>query len=251
MNSGHWSFLWLPSSCWSGNTSPPAAWPPRIKRQNRQQMQSRPGSGALWKTRKKSEKRRNGRKQPMSQQMQDAAHHDPHGQSSRDTPEVPEQPHASEQATRVLASRLRGELLLPGNPDYEVARGVWNGAFDRHPALIVRCAGVEDVIAAVHFAREQALPLSVRSGGHSVAGYSTNEGGMVLDLSRMKAIRIDPEQRTARLEPGLTWGEVSHALQPSGLTLTAGGHAPPSRGGATAVGGVGRLGRNNRRAVAQ
>src|SRR5258708_14440939 len=124
----------------------------------------------------------------MSQHTQDAAHHDPHGRSSMDTTEVPEEQHASEQATRVLASRLRGELILPGNPDYEAARGVWNGAFDRHPALIVRCAGVEDVIAAVHFAREQALPLSGRSRGHSVAGYSTNEGAMLLDLSRLNAI---------------------------------------------------------------
>lgn len=119
-----------------------------------------------------------------------------------DTTEVPEEQHASEQATQVLASRLRGELILPAHPNYEAARVVWNGTVDYHPALIVRCPSVEDVIAAVHFAREQALPLSVRSGGHSVAGYGTNEGGMVIDLSRMKAIRIDPERRTARLEPG-------------------------------------------------
>ncbi|HEX4715776.1 MAG TPA: hypothetical protein VH164_12705 [Ktedonobacteraceae bacterium] len=78
----------------------------------------------------------------MSPHTQDSAHHHSHGQSSRDTTEAPEQQHASdEQATRALASLLRGELLLPGNPDYEVARGVWNGAFDRHPALIARCAG--------------------------------------------------------------------------------------------------------------
>jgi FAD/FMN-containing dehydrogenase len=151
-----------------------------------------------------------------------------------DTTEV-----AEEQATRALASRLRGELHLPENPDYEAARGVWNGAFDRHPALIVRCAGVEDVIAAVHFAREQALPLSVRSGGHSVAGYGTNEGGMVLDLSCMKAIRIDPERCTARIEPGLTWGEVSNALQPSGLALTAGDTATVGVGGLLLGGGIG------------
>jgi FAD/FMN-containing dehydrogenase len=78
--------------------------------------------------------------------------------------------------------RLKGELILPGNPAYEDARRVWNGAADRSPALIVRCADVEDVIAAVTVAREQALTLSVRSGGHSLAGHGTNEGGMVIDL---------------------------------------------------------------------
>jgi FAD/FMN-containing dehydrogenase len=156
-----------------------------------------------------------------------------------DTTEVPEEPHASEQATRALASRLRGELILPENPNYEAARGVWNGTVDRHPALIACCAGVEDVIAAVHFACEQALPLSVRSGGHSVAGYGTNEGGMVLDLSRMKAIRIDPERRTARLEPGLTWSEVSNALQASGLALTAGDTGTVGVGGLLLGGGMG------------
>jgi FAD/FMN-containing dehydrogenase len=158
----------------------------------------------------------------MSQHTQDAAQHDPHGRSSMDITEALEGQHASEQATRALALRLRGELLLPENPNYEIARGVWNGSVDRRPALLVRCTNAEEVIAAVTVAREQALALSVRSGGHSIAGYGTNEGGMVIDLSRMKAIHIDPERRTARIEPGLTWGEVSNTLQPSGLTLTAG-----------------------------
>jgi hypothetical protein len=100
----------------------------------------------------------------------------------------------------ILASRLQGELLLPGNDDYEAVRTVWNAAFDRHPALIVRCLTVADVMTAVTFAREHHLVVSVRSGGHSPAGFGTNDGGMVIDLSRMKGITIDPAQRTARLE---------------------------------------------------
>src|SRR5690349_7040742 len=96
-----------------------------------------------------------------------------------------------------LAARLRGKLILPGDPDYEAARGVWNGTYNCHPALIVRCAGVEDVREAVTFAREQGMTLSVRSRGHSVVGYGTNEGGMVIDLSDMKSIAIDPQRCTA------------------------------------------------------
>src|SRR5947209_651766 len=111
---------------------------------------------------------------------------------------------AYQQALQGLAMRLRGELILPGDPDFEAARDVWNGLADRHPALIVRCADVDDVIEAVNFAREQGIAVSVRSGGHSMVGYGTNDGGIVIDLSHMKAMSIDPVQRTARLETGLT-----------------------------------------------
>jgi FAD/FMN-containing dehydrogenase len=146
---------------------------------------------------------------------------------------------AYQQALPILAVRLRGKLILPGDPDYEAARRVWNGAYDLHPALIVRCADVEDVREAVTFAREQAMTLSVRSGEHSMVGYGTNEGGMVIDLSGMKAIAIDPQRRTARLEPGLTWGEVANALQPYGLALTAGDTASVGVGGLILGGGIG------------
>ena len=146
---------------------------------------------------------------------------------------------ADQQALPILAVRLRGELILPGDSDYEAARGVWNGSYDCHPALIVRCADVEDVREAVTFAREQGMTLSVRSGGHSIAGYGTNEGGMVIDLSSMKTIAVDPVQRTARLEPGLTWGEVTNALQPYGLALTAGDTASVGVGGLLLGGGIG------------
>ncbi len=148
----------------------------------------------------------------MSQQTQDTSHQDQNRPMLAETMSAQQEQRASGQALPIL----------PGDPDYEAARRVWNGAYDLHPALIVRWADVEDVREAVTFAREQAMTLSVRSGGHNMAGYGTNEGGMVIDLCGMKAIAIDPQRRTARLEPGLTWGEVAHALQPYGLALTAG-----------------------------
>ena len=92
---------------------------------------------------------------------------------------------AYRQFMQELAASLHGELVLPDTPDYESARGVWNGAADRHPALIVRPVNVADVITAINFAREQDLEVSVRSGGHSLAGYGTNDGGLVIDLSLM------------------------------------------------------------------
>lgn len=112
--------------------------------------------------------------------------------------------HAYRQAMQELATRLQGNVVFPGDPDYESARGVWNGVADRHPALIVRPTNVADVITAVNFARVQGVEVAVRSGGHSMAGYGTIDNGMVIDFSHMKAITIDPERRIARLEPGLT-----------------------------------------------
>lgn len=144
-----------------------------------------------------------------------------------------------QQAMQVLDMRLRGELVLPGDPDYESVRGVWNGAADGNPALIVRCADVTDVIEAVNFAREQGMAMSVRSGGHSLAGYSTNDGGIVIDLSRMKAINIYPDWRRARIESGLTWGEVAQALQPYGLAITSGDTSTVGVGGLLLGGGIG------------
>ncbi len=144
-----------------------------------------------------------------------------------------------QQALMILSVRLRGELILPGNPEYEAARVIWNGSYDHHPAMIVRCTDAEDVRLAVKFAYEQGMPLSVRSGGHSIAGYGTNNGGMVIDLSHMKAITVDPEKRTARLEPGLTWNEVAHTLQPHGLALSSGDTGTVGVGGLLSGGGIG------------
>src|SRR6266496_416128 len=115
-----------------------------------------------------------------------------------------------ETAVAELAAPFRGELVRPDSPGYEEHRRVWNGSIDRHPALIARCAGVADVIAAVQFARETGLQIAVRGGGHSFPGHSVCDGGLVIDLSPMKGIRVDPATRTARAQPGVKWIDFDH-----------------------------------------
>jgi FAD/FMN-containing dehydrogenase len=105
---------------------------------------------------------------------------------------------------------LRGNLLCPTDEGYKDARKIWNGMIDRRPALIARCAGAADVITAVNFARDNSLPVSVHGGGHNVAGLAVCHGGLMIDLSRMKGIRVDPARRMARAEPGVTWAEICH-----------------------------------------
>ena len=138
-----------------------------------------------------------------------------------------------------LTAHLQGNLVFPGDSDYESARGIWNGAADCHPAMIVHPVNVADVITAVNFAREQGMEVAVRSGGHSIPGYSTIDNGMVMDLSRMKSITFDQERRFARIEPGLTWGEVAGTLQPYGLALTSGDTSTVGVGGLLLGGGIG------------
>lgn len=138
---------------------------------------------------------------------------------------------------------LRGELVQPGAPGYEMARRVWNGAIDKRPALIAYCAGPDDVIAAVGFARSSGMPLAVRSGGHNVAGNSVCDGGLVIDLSRMKGMAVDPHKRTARAEAGLTLGEFDVATQAFGLATTMGVNSDTGIAGLTLGGGFGKLGR--------
>jgi FAD/FMN-containing dehydrogenase len=110
---------------------------------------------------------------------------------------------------RELRVRFRGALLRPDEEGYEEARRVWNGAIDRRPALIARCAGADDVVEAVRFARERDLVVSVRGGGHAVAGHAVCDGGVMIDLSLMKAVRVDPAARTARAAGGLLWSELT------------------------------------------
>src|SRR3954452_5690057 len=110
-------------------------------------------------------------------------------------------------AVEQLADTMRGEVLHQGSPGYDEARMVWNGMYDRRPAVIARCAGVADVIQAVDFARANAMEVAVRGGGHSAVGYGSCDDGLVIDLSPMKGIRVDPESHTVRAEAGLTWGE--------------------------------------------
>ncbi len=134
---------------------------------------------------------------------------------------------------------LRGQLLLPDDSGYDEARKIHNAMIDRHPALIARCAGVADAIAAVKFARQHGVLVSVRGAGHNVAGSSVCDGGLVIDLSRMKGVRVDPAARTARVEPGVTWAEFAHELQSFGLAATGGYVGTTGVAGLTLGGGLG------------
>jgi FAD/FMN-containing dehydrogenase len=147
-----------------------------------------------------------------------------------------------------LRSRLQGEILRPGDEEYDSARAIWNGSAEGQPALIVRCADAVDVSAAITFARAEGLPIAVRSGGHSVAGHSTSDG-VVIDLSSMKGMEVDVDRRVARLEPGLTWGEVARTLHPHGLGITAGDTASVGVGGLTLGGGIGWMVRKHGLAI--
>ena len=137
------------------------------------------------------------------------------------------------------ASSLRGELVRPGDQGYEEHRRVWNGSIDRYPALIARCAGVADVIEAVRFARSHDLLVAVRGGGHSYPGYSVCDGGMVIDLSLMKGIRVDPEARTVRAQAGVLLGELDRETQAFGLAVPAGFISVTGLAGLTLGGGIG------------
>jgi FAD/FMN-containing dehydrogenase len=136
-------------------------------------------------------------------------------------------------------AQLLGELIRPAHDDYDQARRVRNLGADRHPALIARAADAADVIRGVTFAREHDLTLAVRSGGHSLAGYSTVDDGLVIDLSRMRGLSIDPERRIAWAQPGLRWGEYAQAAQAYGLATSAGDTATVGLGGLTLGGGIG------------
>lgn len=138
---------------------------------------------------------------------------------------------------------LRGELILPGDAGYDVARRLWNAAFDRHPALIARCAGAGDVVRAVQFARSHALLTAVRGGGHSYTGESGCDGGLVIDLSAMKGLRVNPEHRTAEAQPGIRLGEFDRETQAFGLATTLGTAPDTGLAGLTLGGGFGRLDR--------
>jgi FAD/FMN-containing dehydrogenase len=146
-----------------------------------------------------------------------------------------------EAATRVFRDALRGQLLRPGEPGYDQARTVHNGLIDRSPAVIARCAGVGDVMEALAFARDHGLPIAVRGGGHSVAGNAVCDHGLVIDLSAMKGLWIDPAARTIRAEAGLTWGEINQDLQRFGLAAAGGYVSTTGVGGLTLGGGLGWL----------
>ena len=121
-----------------------------------------------------------------------------------------------------LRSQLRGALCYPGEPGYEEARTIWNAMIDKRPAAVIRAAGAADVMQAVNFAREHGLLLAVRGGGHNIAGNAVCDGGLMIDLSPMKSVRVDPASRTARVEPGATLAEFDREAQAFGLATPLG-----------------------------
>lgn len=142
-----------------------------------------------------------------------------------------------------LREQVRGETITPDDIGYEEARTVYNAMIDRRPRVVVRPADVADVIATVNFARENELDLSVRGGGHSVPGFGTCDDGAVIDLSRMRGVRVDPKTKTARAEGGATWGDFNHATHAFGLATTGGIISTTGIGGLTLGGGIGYLSR--------
>jgi FAD/FMN-containing dehydrogenase len=144
-------------------------------------------------------------------------------------------------AVDAFALRLGGGLVLPDADGYEDARRVWNGMIDRRPAAIARCSGAADVAAAVRFAREHDLLVAVRGGGHNVAGFATCDGGLVIDLSPMRSIRVDPVRRTVRVQAGVVWGELDRETQPFRLAVPGGVVSTTGVAGLTLGGGQGWL----------
>jgi FAD/FMN-containing dehydrogenase len=144
-----------------------------------------------------------------------------------------------ETALAELQAAFRGQIVGRDGPAYDEHRKIWNGSFDRYPALIARCAGVADVIAAVRFGRRAGLPVAVRGGGHSFPGYSVADDALMVDLSPMKGIRVDPEQRTARVQAGALLGELDKETQAFGLAVPSGIVTHTGVAGLTLGGGIG------------
>lgn len=138
-----------------------------------------------------------------------------------------------------LRRSFRGPLIAPDDAVYEDVRKIWNAAVEKRPALIARCTGVADVIAAVRFAREQRLEIAIRSGGHNVAGTALCNGGLLIDLQLLKGMRLDPERRTLLAQPGLRLGDVDHETHAFGLALVSGINSETGLAGLTLGGGIG------------
>jgi FAD/FMN-containing dehydrogenase len=144
-----------------------------------------------------------------------------------------------------FSTMIRGRVIRPGDADYDAARTVRNGMIDRHPAIIVRASGTRDVVDAVTFAREQGLTLSVRGGGHNVAGSAVNDGGLVVDLSGMRGVHVDPAAGTLRAQGGATWGDLDRESQAYGMSVPGGVVSSTGIGGLTLHGGLGHLRRRD------
>ena len=152
-------------------------------------------------------------------------------------------PPVTEEEADAFRAGVRGEVVLPTDGGYDEARTVWNATIDKHPALIVRCAGAADVISAVAFAREHDLPISVKGGGHNIAGRAVEDEALMIDLSPMKSVQVDPDTRTARVEPGVVLNELDHETQAFGLATPVGYNSTTGVAGLTLGGGWGWLSR--------
>src|SRR4029077_17034249 len=144
-----------------------------------------------------------------------------------------------------LTEGVRGPVLRPDDPGYDEARAIWNALIDRRPALIVQCSGAADVVDAVNFARDQGLVLSIKAGGHNVAGNAVNDGGIVLDLSQMRGVHVDPNAQTVLAQSGATWGDLDRETQLFGLAVPGGVVSTTGVAGLTLHGGLGHLRRKH------
>jgi hypothetical protein len=145
------------------------------------------------------------------------------------------------EAVAGFTGRVRGPVFAPGTSAYDEARSIWNALIDRRPALIVQCSGTADVVDAVNFAREQGLALSIKAGGHNVAGNAVNDGGIVIDLSQMRGVHVDPDSGTVRVQGGATWGDCDRETQLFGLAVPGGVVSTTGVAGLTLHGGLGHL----------
>jgi len=146
-----------------------------------------------------------------------------------------------EDALTALRARVGGPVIGPADPEYDAVRAVWNAMIDRRPGVIVRCRTTADVVAAVGFARDHCQPVAIRGGGHNVAGHAVPDGGVMVDLSPMNAVRVDPDQARAHVEGGATWATVDRATQAYGLATPGGLISETGVGGLTLSGGIGWL----------
>src|SRR5262245_27180063 len=147
----------------------------------------------------------------------------------------------SDAAIATLKASLRGDLIQPSDAGYHDARKVYNAMIDKRPRLIARVADVADVITCVNFARDEKMLLAIQSGGHNAGGLGTCDDGLVIQLSRMNGVRVDPDAKTVRVEGGCTWGDIDHATHPFGLAVPAGIISTTGVGGLTLGGGLGHL----------
>jgi FAD/FMN-containing dehydrogenase len=151
----------------------------------------------------------------------------------------------TEDTIQALKGNMRGPVIAPGDPEYDEARSIWNAMVDKRPGAIARCTGVADIMHAVQVAKDQSLLVSVRSGGHNIAGSALCDDGLTIDLSGMKSVRIDPDARLAYVEPGATLGDFDHEAQAFGLATSLGINSTTGVAGLTLGGGFGWLTRKH------